>query len=162
MTTNFLVSQTPEHLLHGTVSNAKLCYSFLNCHHLVFCDDSVNFRLITFCGGGSSLTTARQISDIPVAIPEVFHPTLNTDGNHAGISIEMTKLIKDVCSRISLLYDEFNCNKLAKQYIIYSHSVTVDWVTIGVHVRDLYFTIQKTDTATGPITPSPVMSIKHT
>jgi hypothetical protein len=74
----------------------------------------------------------------------------------------MTKLIKDVHSRTSLLYDEFSCNKLAKQYIIYSHSVTVDWVTISVHVLDLYFRIQETDTATGPITPSPVMIIKHT
>jgi hypothetical protein len=73
----------------------------------------------------------------------------------------MTKLIKDVCGRTVHLYDEFNCNTLAKQYTIYSHSVTVDWVTIGGHVLNLYFRVQKTDTAISPTTPSPVISIKH-
>jgi hypothetical protein len=41
-----------------------------------------------------------KINDVPVAIFEVFHPTSHTAGIHAQISTDMTKSVKDVCSRI--------------------------------------------------------------
>jgi hypothetical protein len=42
----------------------------------------------------TSLTTVRQIGDVPVVIIEVFHRMSHTAGNHAETSIDVTKLIK--------------------------------------------------------------------
>jgi hypothetical protein len=51
----------------------------------------INFLNIAFPCESSWLTTARQISSVPVAISEVFHPTSHTAGTHAGISVDMKK-----------------------------------------------------------------------
>jgi hypothetical protein len=74
------------------------------------------------------LVAVRQIGDVSVAIFEVFHPVLHTVGTRAGISIDIMTSIKDVYhdSRIFLLCKEFSDSILTKQYIIYSHFVTVD------------------------------------
>jgi hypothetical protein len=79
------------------VSNTKLYYNFLNC------DAYISFLLIAFCRGDSRLTAVREIGDVPVTIFKVFQPMSNTAGTHAGISIDMTKSIKDVSSRNVLL-----------------------------------------------------------
>jgi hypothetical protein len=96
---------------------------------LVFCDERTNLLPLAFHISSSSSTTARQISDVPFAVFEVFHPMLHTADTHAGDSIDMTTLMKDNCSRIFLLYEEFNHSMLAKQYlyIIYSHPAPVDF-----------------------------------
>jgi hypothetical protein len=99
------------------VSSAKLRYVFPNHHPSVFGDEAMKFLLVTLCGGGSWSAAARQINSPPVAIFEVFHPVSHTVGTHAGISIGMTMSIKDVCSRIVLLYEELNHSILAKGYV---------------------------------------------
>jgi hypothetical protein len=71
---NFPVSQSLYHLPHGIVSSAKLHCDFPSCHPLVFCGECINFLLFVFCGGSTWLMAARQISDVPVAIFEVFYP----------------------------------------------------------------------------------------
>jgi hypothetical protein len=70
---------------------------------------------------------ARQISSVSVAISEEFYPPLTHCWHYKGISTDMTKLVKDVCSRTVLLYDRFNHSTLLKQYSIYSHFVTVHY-----------------------------------
>jgi hypothetical protein len=52
---------------------------------------------------------------------------LHGAGTHAGISVDMKKLIEDVCSWIVFLYNEFDHSMLSKCYIIYSHFVAVDY-----------------------------------
>jgi hypothetical protein len=76
--------------------------------------------LIAFHVGSSWLTAARKISSVPLANFEVFHPMSHSAGTHKGISIDMMKLIRDVCSRTVLLYEEFNYSTHTKQYITYS------------------------------------------
>jgi hypothetical protein len=130
---------------------------------LVFCDEYSNLLLVAFCGGSSWLNAARQTSNVPVAIFEVFHLMSHTAGIHAVISTDMMKSTKDVCSKTVLLYEEFNHSILAKQYIIYSHFVTVDYgLSTGAHELDLSFRVQKTDTAFLRITLYLFMSIEHT
>jgi hypothetical protein len=62
------------------------------------------------------------MSNVPLAIFEVFHPVSHIVGTHAEISIDIKKSIKDVCSRTVLLYEELN-------HSIYRHFVTVDYAT---------------------------------
>jgi hypothetical protein len=65
-------------------------------------------------GGGSWLTTVKQIGSVLVAIFEVFCSELHTAGTHAGNRVDVLKLIEDVCSRIVLLYEEYKDSLLAK------------------------------------------------
>jgi hypothetical protein len=102
-TTNFLVSQSLYRVLCSSVSNAKVYYNLPNRRPSVFCDECITFLLIAIHGDGSWSTAARQIY-IPVVIYEVFHLTMHATVTHAGISTDMTNSIKDVCSRIVLLY----------------------------------------------------------
>jgi hypothetical protein len=101
----------------------------------------------------------RQISNSLVAIFEVFHTTFHSAGNHAGISTDMTKSIKVVCSRTALLHEELNHSTLVKQYSIFSCSHF--FAVFGAHVLDLYSRLQKTDTPISSITLSLVMLIKQ-
>jgi hypothetical protein len=50
----------------------------------------VKFLFIAFYDGRSCMTVARQISDVPVTILEVFHPTMHTASTHTEISIDAT------------------------------------------------------------------------
>jgi hypothetical protein len=79
-----------SHKLSGipksSVSRAKLHYDFR-----VTLRSSVTSALILFIAfrcGDSLSTTARQISDVPVAIFKIFHPA-HTAGTHAGNSVNM-------------------------------------------------------------------------
>jgi hypothetical protein len=44
----------------------------------------------------------RQIAHVPAAILEELHPTPHIAATHAGISTDMTKLIKYICDRTVL------------------------------------------------------------
>jgi hypothetical protein len=66
-TANILVSQSLLHLLHGSVSNAKLHYNFPNCCSSVCCDECINFLHIAFDASSPWLTSVRQIGDVPAA-----------------------------------------------------------------------------------------------
>jgi hypothetical protein len=92
----------------------------------------------TFCSLHSvtavTVTVVRQIADVPAAILEVFHPTLHIAATHAGISTDMTKLIKYIRSSTVLLYKEFNHGTLMIRYIIVSHFVAVDYGKVFVGV----------------------------
>lgn len=105
---NNKLSSMPKSSSPPTVCSGKWCYDFPNHHPSVFCNDHINFLPVALCGGGSWSTVARQIGDVPFAIFEVFHPKSHTVGTHTGISIDMTKLIKDICSTTVLLYKESN------------------------------------------------------
>jgi hypothetical protein len=61
------------------------------------------------------LKAARQISNFPVAIFEVCHLMLHTVSIQAVVCIDMTKSIKDVCSRNLIFYVELNHSILAKR-----------------------------------------------
>jgi hypothetical protein len=145
------------------VSNAKLHYDLPNHHLLVFCDEHIIFLLVALHGGGSWWTAVRQIINVPVSVFEMFHPVLQTAGNHAGISTNITQLIKDVCGRTVVLHDEFSHTMLVKQQIHhlqkFCHSGL--WIKSSVHVMHLYFKLQQTDIAIGHITLSQIALIKH-
>jgi hypothetical protein len=96
MTTNFHISQVFI-ISCVTLSNGKMHYYYFP-NHLV-CVEHINCVLIAFHGGGSWSTSASQIGDVPVAIPEVFHPILHAAGTHEGITIDMTKPNKDIWQR---------------------------------------------------------------
>jgi hypothetical protein len=70
---------------------------------LVFSIDCISFTLVAFCGSGFWWTTERQIFRVPVAVFEAFHLMSHPAGTHAGIYIDVMKLIKDVCGRIVLI-----------------------------------------------------------
>lgn len=100
---------------------------FPNCHPLVFCDELLNFLLLAFCSCSYWLTVVRQITDVPAAILQVFRPTLHTAATHAGLSTDMTKLI-----RIVLLHKKFHYGTLMVYYITVSQSVAVDYGQVFV------------------------------
>jgi hypothetical protein len=142
------------HLLHGNVSSVKLLYDFLNRRLSAFCDECINFHLVAFRGGCSWSTAVRQIGDVPDASFEVFHPTSHTAGTHAEISIYMTKLINDICSR-TVLYEEFNHSMLANYTSL--TAILLQWAA------DKYWcSCAGAGRAVGRIDPSLVMSTKHT
>jgi hypothetical protein len=60
----------------------------------------------------------RHLSSISLNIAHFWHPCGN---------LQKHDRVKDVCSRNTLLHKEFNHSMLTKQYIIYSHFVTVDY-----------------------------------
>jgi hypothetical protein len=108
MTTDFL-----NNLLHCTVqwedtllrlpiscialSSGKIHYcDFPNHLPSIVCVEHISSVFIAFHGGGFWSTSVRQIIDILVAISEVFHPILHAAGTHEGITIDMTKLNKDI------------------------------------------------------------------
>jgi hypothetical protein len=45
------------------------------------------------------------MGDVPVVIFEVLHPPSHTVDTHAGISLNMTRIIKVVSSKITLYED---------------------------------------------------------
>jgi hypothetical protein len=122
VTTSFLVSLN---LYHGIVSNVKLHCGLLNCQPSVFCDEHVSFLLIAFCGGGSWSSAARKISLVPHTIFEVSFMSY-TLGALERIPIDMKKSVKDVCSRIALVYKEFSHSTLAKWCIMYIHFIAMN------------------------------------
>jgi hypothetical protein len=142
------------------VSSANLRYGLPNHHPSVFNDEYINFLLVALRGGGSWSATARQTSNVLLAIFEVFHPTSHIVGTHAGISIGMRKSSEDVCSKIVLRYEESNHSVLAKGYIAYSHFVALDCGY--TYNLDLCFRLMETYTALCSITRGPVVLIKHT
>jgi hypothetical protein len=108
------------------VSNAKLCY-YLPDYHCCLPWWMHIHSGCSFHGGGSWPTASRQTSNVHIAIFEVFHPTSHTAATHAGILIDMIKLVKNVCSRNVLFYKEFNHSMQVKWYSIYSPFVTGDY-----------------------------------
>jgi hypothetical protein len=78
------------------LSSGKMHYDFPNHLPSLICVEHINSVLIAFHGGGSWSTSARQIGGVPVANSEVFHLILHAAGIHEGISIDMTKLNKDI------------------------------------------------------------------
>jgi hypothetical protein len=68
---------------------------------------------------------------------------------HAGISTDITKLIKDVCERTVPI------NRASDHSMLARHQNT------SVPELDLYFRSPKTDTAINHITPSLIVSIQH-
>jgi hypothetical protein len=131
--TSFLVSQYLYHLLHGIVSNFKLHCGFLNCQPSVFCDEHVNFLLIAFCSDGSRSTVARKIGLVPDTIFEVSL-TSHTVDTDERIPIDMKKKsVKDVCSRVTLIYKEFSHSTLVK---CFSFCITVlVWILPDIKIN---------------------------
>lgn len=119
---NSPVFQSLYHLLHFTQYSS------------VFCDESINFLLIAFCGRDFWSPAARQIRSVPVVIFEVFKSLSHIGSTHAGISIYMAK------------DQSLHAGKLMHHHLQpFCHSGL--WVSIYVHVLDHYLRLQKRDTA---------------
>jgi hypothetical protein len=87
----------------------------------------------------------------------VFYQMLHTADTHAGISIDMTQSIRDVCSRFIQLYEDFSYRMLVKWY----HFVTVDY---GYALMCMLWTCMSDCTrqiSYQPYNCSPIMLIMH-
>jgi hypothetical protein len=123
-------SEKLYYLLHGTVSNAKPCYDFLNCHPecITYAHILWWWFLVNHCKTGKQC---------PCCFLWSVSPNIAHYWHHAGISKDTMKSVSDVWSRIVLCG---NHSMLAKWYSIYSGL----WISIGADVLDLYFRLQKT------------------
>jgi hypothetical protein len=104
----------------------------------------------------------RQISNVPAAIFRSVHSTVHTAGTHARIPIDMTKMIKDVCNRMFSFMRNPVTACWQNDNHLQSFSCSGLWRSTDVNALDPYFRFQKTDKVFRHITPSLVMSVKHT
>ncbi|KAJ4438919.1 hypothetical protein ANN_14873 [Periplaneta americana] len=97
----------------------------------------INSFLVAF-RGDSSTTATRLILDASVPIFGMFHPSPNTAGAHAHISVCKLKSEVNFSSRFFFFNKEFNDSTLSKRTIvidhfaniIYGHMIEVNDVTI--------------------------------
>ncbi|KAJ4451599.1 hypothetical protein ANN_03068 [Periplaneta americana] len=85
----------------------------------------INSFLVVFCGGSSRMTATMVILDARVPIFEMFHPSPNTAGTHAHISVCTLKSEMNFSSRFFFFNKEFNDSTLLKRTIVVDHFANI-------------------------------------